>query len=365
MLVALTLFAVHALDGKPSFEILGESLREKEIYARLASPDAQNVLGAIASARSNAPAYLFLGDQASQVSPPDRRMTEYVCLDNSGLLLANADFSEWTYNFHGFTRRAFFYKSGRITWIVDHPEWTSSYIATGVGRDNKILANEIPAYVRGAQPKPRSWLSAGSQLVFAQSLGLAFQDKIIAETPMGFVGQIVTPPANGVSGQCNVRVAYFRGERVELMEVPRGFNQSEVLASTLDGETVAGLVDGLAAIWRKGKLINIPQKPAERKLVSICSLCEDGSLGVGGHNRFKSDLAVVWREKEGIQSLASYLAEKKVKVPEGWSLIDAITITRDGSTIVGSAKNSAGIVRPFRLTLRATEKVPAESTGGG
>lgn len=59
-------------------------------------------------------------------------------------------------------------------------------------------------------------------------------------------------------------------------------------------------------------------------------------------------------------ALIDYLKERKIDVPEGWTLIDARYVSHDGSLIIGSARDEKKRVRPFRVEMPVVKVEPIE-----
>jgi hypothetical protein len=238
---------------------------------------------------------------------------------------------------------------------------TYHYFATGVGDGGVVFVNEsdmVPDMKQPQLPALGNLLAIKSgqgEVIFGRGDFGPLSDGIIAETPSGFVGQILRWIPGGKSGQRVGRstAAYVRHGEVVPMEYPTKLSECRVLASTLDGKTVSGLVNDMAVVWREGRLLKLPKGQESFRDLLITSLRSDGKLGVGRRNERSPEAAVVWREKEGFQTLADYLEEQKIELPKEWTLIDAVSITADGSLITGSARHEDGRVRPFQLQLKS------------
>jgi hypothetical protein len=114
---------------------------------------------------------------------------------------------------------------------------------------------------------------------------------------------------------------------------------------------VAAFVESAPIVYRSGKIVSDTRNSPLTQGTRLRSASDDGKLLVGNQGLTYPKVAVVWQEKEGFQTLVDFMAEKKVKPKEGWTPLMALYVSPDGSTIIGSARNAQGNVRPFRLTL--------------
>jgi hypothetical protein len=190
-------------------------------------------------------------------------------------------------------------------------------------------------------------------------------NRVVAQTPLGYIGEItyfkgrmLAPDWNPVHMVGDLRAAYFNEDETNWLEVPSGMFHSRVTACSPDGEVVAGF--GFAAvrtpiIWRNGRRVAPLSNMKTLGQTEFSSVSAHGELVVGRIGLSEPREAIVWREKENVQSLEDFLREQKVEVPNGWTLLDAHGVNEDGSTIVGSARNAEGKVRPFRVRIPTLE----------
>ena len=76
----------------------------------------------------------------------------------------------------------------------------------------------------------------------------------------------------------------------------------------------------------------------------------DGSVVVGYIVGASGDIAFIWQEGVGMETLASHLESLGADLT-GWSLDRAIAITADGRTIVGLGTNPDGLEEGFVVRL--------------
>jgi uncharacterized membrane protein len=118
--------------------------------------------------------------------------------------------------------------------------------------------------------------------------------------------------------------------------------------------------------WESGQVTLIGNLPSFQHTLAKC-VSGDGHLIVGHSIRSRqggtNDAAFVWDAKHGIRSVSEVLVREGV-IPGGWHLGDAMAISRDGSTIVGTGINPDGHTEAWLARLpREVFKKPNGTLG--
>lgn len=108
------------------------------------------------------------------------------------------------------------------------------------------------------------------------------------------------------------------------------------------GQAVIGTPSPRAFVWRDDAepvvLGNLSGRATDSSLARAVS--DDGTVvGWSGDEMWGDQEAFIWTRKSGLLSLADYLADRDVNLPEGMILTAALDISGDGTTIVGTCRD--------------------------
>ena len=100
---------------------------------------------------------------------------------------------------------------------------------------------------------------------------------------------------------------------------------------------------------------------------AFCSIARsvsgDGSVVVGQGNSASGTEAFLWDGVNGIQSLQDVLVSQLGLDLTGWTLLDALGVSSDGTTIVGVGVNPDGFTEAYIAVIPGP--CPADNTGDG
>ncbi len=377
MFLALTVLAIGLHQASTKLEILGNNFQGRTLYAHVASPDAKKIVCRFGNGEVSGQVGKLDGDDVEVIDLVDGwETTDCVAVSNKGSVLFNVSRivsvqsrSKTSIHSAGWSLvRAYTYDGDSVNWLIDDPDLAHGLTAVGFGQNGRIWAQNVPRIATPLMgPVPGQDLvelgSGGFRPIFhndafSMSLPRFVSDLVLGGNPGSFVGRFTYDHGPGsVISKRLTHAAYFRDGRAFLLEPSNPILNTDAYAATLDGRTVAGSIDKAAMVWRDGAELHIPQSGASRRNIIIRSLNEAGTIGVGSVDYVNRPAdAQIWREKEGFGSLEAYLREQKVEIPDGWTLIDAVSISDDGLSIVGSATNKKKLVRPFRVVFPKPKK---------
>ena len=108
--------------------------------------------------------------------------------------------------------------------------------------------------------------------------------------------------------------------------------------------------DARGFVWRNGQLTVLEPLPGYR-LSTAVGISGDGELVVGACESVSNEgTAFLWDAEHGMRNLHQLLARDGLAL--GWRLFHAQSISRDGSTIVGTGRNPDGHTEAWRIRLR-------------
>ncbi len=368
MFIAIVVLALSSNQDNSTFQILGNSFDGRTLYAIRASPNGENVACRSQDALNSSAPVVLLGARIEVVPRPKGTFPDCVAISNEGSLLANAHFTGAPA-----ACRSYVYQDGQVRWLLPDENRYHSLEATGMTRDGRVIASDFPGTANQNPPPYHSrfgvadgngWRPIFDEYLVNHPRLSGPGERVITDTPLGYVADLIWPriSGHGYSGGGPRRPAYIRNGQPNWFDVPNAAENAQISACNPSGEIVAGTIDAVGTIWRNGTRLPVGPGSANPQGLIIESIDDRGDVGVGGRN-FRSGsvavicrdepgtYAVIWREKTGFSPLRDYLVEKGVDVPKEWQLIDAVFVSGDGRTIIGSAKDKSGTVRPFRVTL--------------
>jgi uncharacterized membrane protein len=150
---------------------------------------------------------------------------------------------------------------------------------------------------------------------------------------------------------------------MRVLITPPGAAGAWVQGLSADGQTIVGQVDmyspqfgvrWVAAIWRNGTPVLLPEAGGSWPETRGMAISGDGSLVVG----YSSPLpggpfsAFVWDEQHGLRNLSQILGDLGVDLA-GWRLTGATGVSSDGRTIVGLGVDRLGQPGSWIATIPA------------
>lgn len=358
-----TTLVILCQTGKGDFEILGEALSPKKIEAVSISPKAEWLLGA--SMGTN-PRSIYVINRTETAAYP-YPMTKLVgVLDDGSAVCVTAE--RMTRNITPLTY--LINRNGVLPLRIhtDYGDGQTWFEAWGVGPNGTVLGEvgeDVPPMKDEVVPPYRGGFAAIWRDGSWTRLTVGHSPDLPLETAGPFPALAQIPLSDGAIGVHNVLTyvsrhrdfynaagtpmfGIFRNDRFDLLPIPNGQGVVVPTAATLDGRTVVSQATGLTVIWRDGSPY-VKKYPGVGK-IWLKSVASDGKLAVGFWTKDHLQTAIAWDEERGVRPLADLLTERKVDVPKGWTLTDAVGVSPDGKTIFGTAVSKEK-TRPFRLQL--------------
>lgn len=371
MLAAL--FVLLSQTEQEPFAILGESLTSKKIEAVSISPKAEWLLAAEAG---GSPRSIFVMGQKGTVAYPYPSFRLVGVLDDGSAVGVTAQEGP-----SGLAKLTYLMNRDGFQPIYPDKDAGSEeawFEGWGIGPDQAVLGGVGQTMNPPRYPNHAEQIYRGGYAAIWKAgswTRLRVEHSIDSRRSMGiFPGYAQISLADGAIGLHNVRVressfgagsviagdpwfGVFRNGNFHPLPLPHGFGVIIPTAATLDGHTIVAEAVGVSVIWRD-EVPYVKKYPGVGK-VWLKGVTSDGKLAVGTWTRDHVQTAIVWDEARGARPLIDLLIERKVEVPKGWALTDAVGVSPDGRTIFGTAVSKEK-TRPFRVQLPD----PPSSEGG-
>jgi len=130
---------------------------------------------------------------------------------------------------------------------------------------------------------------------------------------------------------------------------------SQAFGADADGSVIVGVsrtgTGHEAFRWTEaGGMGSLGTSPGDERSQALATNA-DGDIVVGSSFGPGSERASIWTEADGMRSLQDVLESEHGLVLDGWTLLRANDISADGNTIVGDARNPAGQLEAWVVTL--------------
>ncbi len=162
-------------------------------------------------------------------------------------------------------------------------------------------------------------------------------------------------------------VIWLDGQPIDLVDGD-GNPVGEALAVTPDGRVVVGSGHGQQA-WRWSAETGV-QPIGFIGMMGLAygfDVSNDGNVVIGASGFGFNREAVIWTPDTGMVTLANYLADNGVEVPEGWLLMTGSAVSGDGKVLAGWGLPPPPAVgfQSFLATLHSDEATEAVLTAEG
>lgn len=332
----------------------------KPLHISAVSPGGQKIL-VMAGVYPPSGVWMISDKEVSELKALEDSKFGFVAIGNDGTILANT--------YPPAFGNAVLLREGEMTVLSD-----VTLRATGMSPKGEIFGNRYG----GDNPLPYGDLVYGGQGDWTRVYGGTefIRDQLLGRVPQGLLARVTYPLSKymrdiGGDGRGNLtgfELALWidHDDVPHVFEIPPESISTHIDAWSEDGSIIAGHSRRrneaeYCVIWRNDG--SIVAKPTTKKTEFLAqSVSGDGSLVVG-HVGTSVSIAAVWRKKEGLQALSDYLKEKKTKIPEDWTLVDAAYVSKNGDEFVGTAKIGKG--NPFVYRIRIPEEEGGSATKDG
>lgn len=234
--------------------------------------------------------------------------------------------------------RAFRYRGpGTLENLGGLPNHLST-LATAVSGDGSVvIGNAEAGPVPGQAGQPFRWTQSGGMQGLGHALPGHHYGQALGVTPTG--SMIVGWSWGGAGVGAAFAWTEANGMQV-LPNLPGSTSGSTAHAVNQDGTVIAGASgpESTAVIWRNGQVEAIPLPPGGFIRAYPSDMNAVGDAWVGQFQMTTNpDLAAMWTQSRGLETLSDYLAFRGIGVPAGWTLVNASSISDNGSVIAGWA----------------------------
>lgn len=130
---------------------------------------------------------------------------------------------------------------------------------------------------------------------------------------------------------------------------------SQAFATDADGSVIVGVsrtASGHEAFrWTEaGGMRSLGTSPGDNRSQALATT-DDGDVVVGSSFGPGGERASIWTQADGMRSLQDVLESEHGLMLDGWTLLRANDVSADGGTIVGDARNPAGQLEAWVVTL--------------
>jgi probable HAF family extracellular repeat protein len=148
----------------------------------------------------------------------------------------------------------------------------------------------------------------------------------------------------GISG--NEAFRWESGLMTGLGDLPGGAFSSSVTDISFDGSVMVGTSKSAAGqeafVWYKGVMVGLGDLPGGDYSCRASVVSQDGSSVMGVSATEAGDTVFIWDENGGIRDFKEVLETDYLLDLTGWQLLDVVSLSQDGSTIIGFGQGPDG-----------------------
>ena len=245
------------------------------------------------------------------------------------------------------------------------PTWQIQDFATGVSDDgNTVSGGRFDALVggegwrwRNGTRVPLGDLQVNSTYIGSVALGVSPDGHVILGQAMS--ASTFNQAFRWSDGQMT-SLGYLRDEIIPDPIFPKYllYPESTANAASFDGAVIVGnspsyntrLFETEAFRWENGVMVGLGDLPGGMFYSDALSVSADGSIIVGTGVMEGGHRAFIWDELHGMRLLEDVLTNAGIDL-QGWKLVSATDISADGTIIVGKGLNADGVLEPFRAVV--------------